>query len=369
MIKILVINTVNFGYGGGMSNVIMNYYHAMDRSDVQIDFAYSKYIDKTLKKELESDGSRVYYLNSRMKKPLQYARDLIRIVKNGQYDIVHAHGNSCTLALEMYSAKKGGAKVRIPHSHNSTCGHMIIHRILRRLFDNNYTNAFACGEKAGEWLYNGKPFTVINNGIDVDSFKYNYSIREEYREKYKLHGKKVVGHIGHFSHQKNHTFLIEIFDALYKFDNNYRLLLIGDGDLQKDIKNQINDLELDDAIIFIGQSLEVSQLLQAMDMIVMPSKFEGLPLTLIEAQSACVPCFVSDAVSKEAAITDLVEFISLEKFPKEWAEQINAASSVNREELKNAVCSEIIDVGYSIKDNAGKLKKMYLDFLNSNYGA
>lgn len=366
MIKILVINTVHFGYGGGMSNVIMNYYNAMDKIDVQIDFVAGRGIDNDLEIELESNGSKVYCLNSRKKRPLRYARNLTKIIKDGKYDIVHAHGNSCTLAIEMYSAKKGGAKVRIPHSHNSTCEFITIHRILKRIFDSSYTNAFACGEKAGKWLYNDKEFTIINNGINVDNFTYNPDVKEEYIEKYKLQGKKVIGHIGCFCYQKNHEFLIEVFNELYKLDSNYRLLLVGDGELRKEVEKQVNDLGLKDSVIFLGQTFEVHKLVQAMDMIIMPSRFEGLPLTLIEAQSACLPCYVSDVISEDVAITDLVKFISLKKSPKEWAELINNAPLVNRGEAKELVYRQIVDAGYSIKDNAERLKKMYFAFLNSN---
>ena len=365
--RILIIATTKFDVDG-ITNVIMNYYRAIDKSDMQIDFVVINKVNNNLKNEIDGNLGKIYELLMRNTSPFEYLKQLSQIIRKGKYDIVHAHGNSCTLAVEMYSAKKGGAKVRIPHSHNSTCEHLIIHRILRRLFDINYTNAFACGEKAGKWLYNNKPFTVINNGVDVDCFKYNHKVREEYREKYKLSDNKVVGHIGRFAYQKNHKFLIEIFNRLYKLDNNYRLLLIGDGDLKQDIKQQISNLCLDDVVIFMGKSSEVPQLLQAIDIIVMPSRFEGLPLSLVEAQSACVPCFVSDAVSKEAAITELVQFISLEKSSKEWAEKIITTLPINREKIKNAVYSEIADAGYSILDNAQNLKKMYLDFLNNNLG-
>ncbi|NFS12411.1 glycosyltransferase family 1 protein [Clostridium botulinum] len=361
--RILVINTVNFAYGGGISNVIMNYYRAIDKSDMKIDFVACKDIDRNLKNELECNGSKVYHLNSRMKKPFKYILNLIKIIKNGKYDIVHAHGNSCTLALEMYSAKKGGAKVRIPHSHNSTCDYTILHRMLRKIFDASYTNAFACGKKAGEWLYNGKPFDVINNGIDIEKFKYNSEIREKYREKYRLCDKKVIGHIGHFSYQKNHDFLIKIFKELYKLDNKYRLLLIGDGELRSSIEQKINDLGLNDFVIFTGKSFEVPQLLQAMDILIMPSRFEGLPLTLIEAQASGLTCFVSDVVSNEVAITSLIKFLSLEKSPKEWAERINSMQIINRIKIKEFIYSKIVDSGYSIKENAINFKKMYKKYL------
>lgn len=362
---ILIIATTKFELDG-ITNVIMNYYRAMDKKDMKIDFVVPNKVNDRLKCEIENNGGKIYQIEMRNRNPFKYIWKLSKLIKKGKYDIVHVHGNSCTLAVEMYAAKIGGAKVRIPHSHNSTCDHKIIHRILRRVFDYNYTHAFACGEKAGKWLYNEKPFIVINNGINVNQYIYDAKIREEYRRKYKLQGKKVVGHIGRFSYQKNHEFLIQVFNELYKVDNNYRLVLIGEGALRKEIEQQIKELNLEKAIILVGKSLEVPQLVQAMDMVIMPSRFEGLPLTLLETQTACIPCFVSDTISKEVAITDLIEFISLEKSAGEWAHYINGKSFKDRNKIKDTIYNKIIDSGYSIEDNAKKLKSIYKCCIRSN---
>ncbi|SNS62409.1 Glycosyltransferase involved in cell wall bisynthesis [Bacillus sp. OK838] len=356
--KVLIISTTRFELDG-ITNVILNYYRAMDKTDMQIDFVIPNDIRHDLKVELEAFGSRIYKISGRMKKPLLYVNKLIKLVQENKYTIVHAHGNSCTLALEMYSAKKGGAKIRIPHSHNTKTKYKIIHRMLRRLFDVNYTNAFACGQKAGEWLYKEKPFEIINNGIDVSRYKFNIETREQYRSKYNFNDKIVIGHIGHFTFQKNHDFLIDVFAELYKVNNRYQLLLIGGGDLRNTIEEKVKLLGLSDAVIFAGKSLEVPQLMQAMDLIIMPSKFEGLPLTLVEAQTACLPCYVSDAVSKEVGITDLVNFISLNKSSKEWATTINERVLEDRKQFVEKINNQIISAGYSITENAKVMKELY----------
>lgn len=363
--KLLIIATTNFE-SYGITNVIMNYYRAMDVTDIQIDFVIPNTIQKELKNEIEKNGGRIHQIFMRKKNPLKYMKLLSQIISKEKYDIVHAHGNSCTLALEMYAAKMGRAKIRIAHSHNTTCKHLFMHRLLRKLFEASYTNGFACGKEAGEWLYRGKPFTVINNGVNLESFTFNNSIREEYREKYNLHGKKVVGNVGRFSYQKNHEFLINIFYELYNLDNNYRLFLVGDGELNEAIRKQVYDLGLNKVVIFIGKSPEVPQLLQCMDLVIMPSRFEGLPLTLVEAQAATLPCFVSTAITKEVQITDLIHFISLEETPKEWANQIKAKQDIHRYGLKQNIYHEIIDAGFSIKDNAEKLKKVYVNLLSNS---
>lgn len=356
--KILIIATTKFELDG-ITNVILNYYRAMDKSDVKIDFVVPNFVNNDLRAELESNGSKIYQINGRVKKPLSYIKKLAKMICENKYDIVHAHGNSCTLALEMLAAKKGGTKVRIPHSHNTTCKYKVIHKVLRKIFDKNYTHAFACGQEAGEWLYNEKPFVIINNGINMDKYKYDKVVRKEYRNKYGLNGKKVIGHIGHFTYQKNQEYLIDIFNELYRLDNSYRLMLIGDGELRPSIQNKVNELGLSNVVIFTGKTLEVPQLMQAIDMIIMPSRFEGLPLTLVEAQTSGLPCFVSDTVSSEVGITDLIKFISLVKTPNEWAGFIIHSSMVNREERKDRIYNEITEAGYSIIDNAKKLKEFY----------
>lgn len=365
--KVLIIATTYFELDG-ITNVILNYFRAMDQSDMKIDFVLPNDISNDLRLELESYGSRIYIIYDRQEKPFTYINKLSHLIKENNYDIVHAHGNSCTLGIEMVAAKRGKAKVRISHSHNSQNKYLIAHKMLRGIFDSNYTHALACGQKAGEWLFKNKDFEIINNGIEISKFMFNSENRQYIREKYKLMDKKVMGHIGHFSYQKNHEYLVDIFNECYKEDNTYRLMLMGEGELQASIKNKVNDMGLSHAVIFTGKTFEVPKILQALDVFVMPSRFEGLPLTLVEAQTACLTCFVSDAVTKEAGITELVHFISLEKSPEEWAKSIQGALLINRQEAKDKISQSIIDAGYSISDNAKKLKALYQSYCASHLG-
>lgn len=361
-IKVLFVTTTRFGLDG-VSTVILNYFRAIDKSDIKIDLVVPNDVKQEIKDEFIRYSSHIYKIDGRLSKPYSYTKRLIKLVSENGYDIVHAHGNSATLLFEMYAAKKGGAAVRIPHSHNTTCRYKLVDKLLRPLFYRSYTHAFACGEAAGRWLYGNRSFTVINNGIDIDRFLYNPDKRKEYRDRYGLCGNKVVGHIGHFSFQKNHEFLIDIFAELYSKDNTYRLMLIGDGALRADIEKKVQNLGLSDAVMFMGRTNEVPQLLQAIDVLVMPSRFEGLPLTLIEAQTACLPCIVSDAVSKEVAITELITFASLNDIPKKWADMILSVPLTDREKKKDMITQKIIDTGYSIRDKARWLKDMYIGYL------
>ncbi|WP_035531764.1 glycosyltransferase family 1 protein [Halobacillus kuroshimensis] len=362
--KVLIIATTKFELDG-ITNVILNYYRAMDKSDMQFDFAVPNILKIELRKEIENQGSNIFIIQGRNKNPLSYMRKLTNLIKRNNYDIVHAHGNSSTLAMEMVAAKRGGSKVRIPHSHNTTTNHRVVHKLLRRTFDKNYTNGFACGVKAGEWLYKGKPFTVINNGIDVNRFKFNEEDRKNYRKKYGLVGCKVIGNVGAFNYQKNHEFLTDVFFELYKLDKSYRLLLIGDGGLRTEIEKKVDSLGLNNAVIFAGKSREVPQLLQVMDAIVMPSRYEGLPLSLIEAQSASLPCFVSDVITQEIGVTDLIKFIPLEKKADTWAKIINDTEIMNSRLTNDKSLYEITEAGYNIKENAQDLQNLYNLFLTN----
>lgn len=363
--KVLIIATTKFELDG-ITNVILNYYRSMDKSNIQIDLLTPNLVNKTLKKEIESHGSNVITIKGRTKNPILYVHRLSKIIKRNNYNIVHAHGNSCTLAFEMYAAKKGGAKVRISHSHNTRTKYVFLNKILRKSFESNYTHAFACGQDAGKWLFRNENFEVIKNGIDINKFKFNYNDRKIYRKKLNLEGKKVIGHIGHFSYQKNHDFLIDIFNELVSLDTKYRLLLVGDGPLRSNIEQKVNRLGLSKKVILLGKSNDVPNLMQAMDKIVMPSRFEGLPLTLVEAQTACLPCYVSNTVTEEIALTDLVEFISKDATAREWALKINQVKNISRKNIKSSISEEIIAKGYSIFDNAQRMKELYIQYLRDS---
>lgn len=365
--RVLIIATTYFELDG-ITNVILNYYRGMDKSDMIIDIVVPNDIQNHLRLELESSGSRIYKISDRQKNPLSYLSKLSKLIQENGYDIVHAHGNSCTLALEMAAAKKAGAKVRIPHSHNTTNKHKVVHKMLRGMFDASYTHGFACGQDAGEWLYEEKPFEIINNGIDISRFVFNSEVREAYRNQYDLVNNKVIGHIGYFSEVKNHKYLIDIFEALYQLDKSYRLILIGDGELKASMEEKVRDLGLSHAVVFTGKTLEVPQLLQAMDIMIMPSLFEGLPLTLVEAQTAGLPCFISDVITEEVGLTDLVEYISLEKSPREWAAVIHGHPKIDRSGRKEKITQTIIEAGYSITDNAKTLKGLYTIYCGSEQG-
>lgn len=353
----------------GISMSILNYYKNLDKSKYKMDFAVPNNVDKEIKKIIEANGDYVFelYCNDsrmRMKKPFKYIKELRKIIKQGNYDIVHSHGNSATLFFEMYAAKKENVKIRIAHSRNTTCTYKLLDKILRPFFNRSYTHGFACGKEAGEWLFGNDSFYIINNGKNVDEFKFNPAVRIAYRKKYDIENKKVIGHVGTMNYQKNHEYLIRVFNELIKLDDSYRLMLLGDGSLRSGIENMVKEYGLDDKVIFFGKTSDVANLLQAMDIMVFPSRFEGFPNVLVEWQIAGLPSVISDKITKDVKLTNLVEFMSIDEEPKTWAEHINGIKLEDREKNQVEILEQIKKSGFDIKENTRYLESLYDRFYN-----
>ena len=355
--KVLNIITSPMIYDG-ITMSVLGYFENINNDEIHIDFVAPS-IDENIKKRIELKNGKVYIIHDRKKHPLKYIKKLSKIIKFNKYDIVHAHGSSAILCLEMIAARLAGCKIRIAHSRNTKCDYKIVDKILRPIFYLTCTNRFACGEKAGKWLFKNKDFIIINNGKDTDKFKFNKKIRNDMRKKYNIEDKIVIGHVGNFNEQKNHRFLIEIFDNLVKKNKEYYLVLIGIGHLRGEIEERAKELGIEKNVSFVGSSDCVEKWLQAMDIMVFPSLFEGFPNVLIEWQIAGIPCVISDVITDEVKITDLVQFKSLEDTPEQWADEINKIKLNNRED--KIYIEQIKKAGYDIKENAKRLEKIYID--------
>lgn len=352
--RVLVVTTTDMGFNG-ITSVIMNYYRNIDRSKVQFDFAIGEKIDESIAKEIQKLGGSIYEMPSRKKKTLQFLKTLKQLVKEKHYEIVHVHGNSGTLYLDVNVLKRAGVPVRIVHSHNSTCNHKFIHKLFKNKLNKEMTYGIACSKLAGDWLFN-RDYIIINNGIDIDKFLFDKSIRNEYRKNLNLEGKFVIGHIGHFSYQKNHEYLIKIFSEVVKKNPDAILILLGDGKLRGDIENQINELGIKDNVLLLGKRKDISQLFQAMDVFVFPSRFEGLPVVLVEAQAAGLKAFASDTITKECKITNNIDFLSLDNF-KIWVDSI---LNSDKEYIRDNVEEIMNSSKFNIKNEAKKLEEIYL---------
>ncbi len=365
--KVLVINTSNTGKDG-VTSVICNYFKAMDLSNVRMDLVTINRPDKDIFELFHRADGRVYVIKRRMSTIYFYIYRLAKIIRREKYDIVHIHASSHLAVIDLLAAYLGGCKVRIVHSHNTTCTHPFLHKFFTPLFNFLITERFACGVDAGKWLHGNSKFRVINNGIDTNKYAYNKNERAVIREGYGWKSNEIViGHVGYFYPVKNHSFIIDVFYELIKRNNSYRLLLLGDGILRNEVEEKVKTLDLQNYVIMPGAVDNVQDYLNAMDFILMPSLFEGLPLTLIEQQANGLNCFVSDNISSEVDKTGNLVFVSLENDAKYWADIIEKTPlNVDREKLSCDSIEKIKESGYSIQAEAAKLKELYFRAKKTN---
>ena len=358
--KILIVNTVRFRLNG-ITSVIMNYYRNMNRTGMQIDFVVKNEISEEFRAELEGSGATVHYI-PRNSNPLKYMRQLYRVCKDGGYDVVHIHGNSAMMLLDVLPAVWARVPVRIVHSHNTTCSHVMLHKLLRPLFHRSYTHGFACGEDAGKWLYGRRPFTVLKNGIELAQYRYDPAVREEYRNQIGAGDRTVIGHVGNFIEQKNHTFLLDWFAELVKEDDRYLLLLLSDGALLDEMKAKAHRLGLDDKVLFMGKSTKARCYFQAMDLFVLPSLHEGLPVVLVEAQAAGLPCLVADTVAAEANLTGTLRYLPINS-TRVWVDAVRSTeTAADRAAQSDAWIEKITEAGYDVVANANCMKELYEEY-------
>lgn len=366
MIKVLVINTVRFKLNG-ISAVIKNYYQAMNKKGLIIDFLAIDTPCTEYQSFFKDNHCKCHVLNKR--DILKYFFGIVKVCKNEKYDMVHIHGNSANMTVELMAVLLGGVRHRITHSHNTSTLHPMAHKVLMPLFSALCTNRLACGEEAGKWLYKSKSFTILKNGIELSKYDVSQSIRNQYRKQLNIGSDEIViGHVGNFIEQKNHNYLIDIFREIYDFGIKAKLLLISDGMLMPAIKKKVRDFGLENYVIFLGKTMEVENYLQAMDIFLLPSLHEGLPVVLIEAQAAGLPCIVSDTVPKEVDLTDTCKFLPISsKAIKEWAKETDRIYSVsqnrNRAEVSEANRKKIRECGYDITQNADVLRQIYMDII------
>lgn len=365
MIRVLQI--VSSMDRGGIETFIMNVYRNIDRSKVQFDFLMHTKRECAYNSEIFKLGGRIYYVPPRNQGILKNRKELNEFFeKHSEYKIVHQHVSSLSYITPLKIAKKCNIPIRIIHSHNTKQGGNFLHGYIHywnRLSVKKYaTNYFACSDLAAKWLFGEKQYKlgkykIINNGIEIEKFIYNDSIRSKIRTELGIEDKMVVGNVGRFSFQKNHEFLINIFKFIHEKDNNCILLLVGDGELRSQIEKKIKDFKLEHSVVFTGVRSNVCDLLQAMDVFVMPSYYEGFPVTLVEAQAAGLPCIISSNITKQVKVTNNLEFIDLKSSISVWGNRIldKLYNHIRRDTSK-----EVIDTGFDIKNIAEYLQEFYV---------
>ena len=313
---IIVAQIMGKWVGGGVESVIMNYYRHLDHSKIQFDFICDEDSTRIPYDEIKKLGGRVF-LVPRYQNLSKYLKVLEKLFKENKYRIVHSNINTLSV-FPLYAAKKAGVPVRISHSH-STSNHRewkrnLIKNILRPFSKKYATDYFACSELAGRYLFGNKAFDngevkIIHNAIDIDKFKFDEKARKKLRKELDIEDSTVVvGHVGRFVKQKNHTFLIDVFNEYHRKNPDSKLLLIGSGPLEDRIKNKVDKLELSESVLFLGQRDNTNKLYSVMDVFCLPSLYEGLGLVLIEAQFNGLKCVVNLNIPAEVKIGDNLFF-------------------------------------------------------------
>ena len=351
----------NLGYGG-IESFIMNVYNNINHDKIQFDFLVRSDDNGDKVQQIESMGGKIFFSPDFLRHPLKN----YKYVKNffdkhsEEYNAIHIHCNSFIYPLPVKLAHKHKIKTIILHSHN-TCNHgapiTLYHKINEKRYDKYLDYRFACSEAAGRWMFGNKSFSVIRNGIDLEIFTIDSAESSALRQKLDISDTDlVIGHVGRFAEQKNHEFIIDLFKELHFRSNSYKLLLVGDGELKKSIEDKVKECGLSGSVIFTGPVNNVQDYMQAMDLFILPSLFEGLPVTGVEAQACGLPCIFSDAITEEVKIADNVTFISLED-KKRWID--SAETMIIRPKTDNS--KQIRSAGYDIKETAKKLEKLYLN--------
>ena len=323
------------------------------------DFVASAVADEGVRAMVSDAGGTLYAAPSRLRSPLRYVRFLARLIRENSYAIVHAHGNSCTLAIDLFAAWLGGARVRIAHSHNSQCRYRLLHRLLRPAFDALYTHAMACSGEAGRWLFRRRPFEVVRNPVDARAFAFDPAVRAGARAELGLDGEMTFGCVAGFVPAKNHRFLLEAFALALRERPDMRLILVGDGALRSEAEALAKSLGVAGSVRFTGARADVPRLLQAMDAMLLPSRFEGFPLVALEWQCAGLPVWLSDAVTRDCALTGEVRFLPLDAH--RWAETIAQAQPIDRTAASAEGVCAVRRAGYDLADAARALEARYLE--------
>ena len=366
---IRVAHIIGKWLGGGVESVVMNYYRYIDRDKIQFDFICDEDSTNIPYEEIEKMGGKVILIPP-YQKIIRYHKKLKQVLKDGNYKIVHSHINALSV-FSLFAAKCAGVPVRIAHSHSTSnkkeWKKNIIKNILRPFSKVFATDYMCCSELAGRWLFGTKEFDkgnvyILNNAIDLDKFKYDENVRKEVRKELDIDDDTlVIGHVGRFVEQKNHTFLIDIFNEVQKENKDSILLLVGQGPLEDIIKQKVRRLGLENKVMFLGQRNDVNRLYQAMDVFVLPSLYEGLPVVGVEAQASGLKCIFSNKITQEIKLIFDTELISLEDNVMIWSKVILTKSDKRKSKIDTIKNSK-----FNINLEAKRLEDKYSVMLGDN---
>ena len=345
---------------GGVGKVILNYFDQMPIEDYNVDIITQDFVSKQYIEEYKDRNFKILKVPTKKESLFGNMKTLYKIMKREKYDIVHSH-MTLTNFFPLFIAKICGVKIRISHSHLAG-KHSIKSKILATLSNLVATDYFACGKDAGKFLFGKRKFKVINNAIDLDRYRYSKKIRDEQRKKLKIAENEIlIGHVGRFTEQKNHEFILDVFKQVHSSNKNTKLLLMGDGKLKKNIIEKSRKMDIYDSVIYTGAINDVAEKLQAIDLFILPSLFEGLCIAAIEAQANGLPCLFSNNVSRETAINDNIRFCDLNNSLMKWNDEIEQLLEIGR--VSN---DKLEQNGFDIRKEASSLDSFYKDKLKEN---
>lgn len=340
---------------GGAETFLMKIYRELDKKRYQMDFYVNSRDEGFYEKEIISMGGRIYRSTPKSEGFMKALITLKKFVKKEKYRYVLRVSQHSLSAFDLMAAKLGGAQTLIYRSSNSKTGGGIIREILHNIFKSFSIIVpnvkLAPSTEAADFMFGKKSVkrgkvVLIKNAIKVEEFIFTKERRDKIREELKINDKFVVGHVGRFNNQKNHNFLIDIFNEIIKKNKNSILILVGKGELENDIKNKIKNLNLSNNVIFTGVRSNIADLMMGMDAFVFPSFFEGMPNTVIEAQATGLHCIISNNITKEANVTGNVEYLSLKESAEIWASKVINYPNKNE---RNSPQKLLVKSGYSIE--------------------
>lgn len=356
-----VLQIVGSMHPGGLENFVMNLYQKIDREKIQFDFIVHDRRENDYVELIESMGGKVYLLPRLMKHPVKNLGGIYKLVKENHYDIVVRHTANALITPQLIAARLGGAKT-ICHSHNETDAAKTVHYLGRSLMGIAATRLLACSEKAGQWMFGKRKYQVIHNAIDVEKFWYSEEKAARIREEFGLGDSRVYGHIANFREQKNHRYLLKVYAEIAKRDENARFFCVGDGELREEIVADMKALGLEQRLILTGERKDAEDFMSCFDVLIFPSFFEGLPLTLIEAQAAGLPCLISDTITEDVIVTKgLVQMQSIDEDAAEWAIKAMAMQATERVCQKEMIAENGYDIDALVKWYENYFEEMIKD--------
>ena len=346
MKRVLVTGAANIGKAG-VATIVYKWGQEFDSEKLVYDYLMQTGMpERRYTEAIKNKGGRIYSPRRPLKGIIKKLRWINHILRDNYYDTIHINTDTAYIAaLYVYIAKRNHVKNIFVHSHCTQVDdsdsmmrtlRTLAHYLARPYICKNTKLYLACSEMAGKWMFGEKrvhsrKYKTIYNGVEVEKYIFNADIRKRYRNNLNLDKKYVVGNIGRFSFQKNHDFLIDVFYEVLKIKSESVLLLVGEGEFRDQIQEKVRRLGISEKVVFLGLRNDVPSILQAMDVMVMTSRFEGLPVTMVEAQMADLPCVVSYSITKEAKYIDNVQYVR-ENDPAVWAKKVIRYEGIKRGE-------------------------------------